>query len=145
MLTTTLLISDSASGSHWVFMSAKTPAVTKLHKARSSSGKGISETGAILNYCSLSTCKTRLGLLIWYVWMRQSLYVYHVKTHSAHTDMDTNSAYPKKQTISLRPDQSLDYRITRQQKIWIGKQGSTHRKGPLKGFCMKEGESEVTV
>lgn len=41
-------------------MSARTLAVTKLHKARSSSGKDISETGAILNYGSLSTCKLDL-------------------------------------------------------------------------------------
>lgn len=45
------LISDSASGSLWVFMSALT--VTKPQKAQSSSGKDISETGAILNHGSL--------------------------------------------------------------------------------------------
>lgn len=42
------------------FMSAGIQAVTKLQGAQSSTGKDISETGAILNHGSLSTCKLDL-------------------------------------------------------------------------------------
>lgn len=59
MLTMTFLISDSPILTG-VFTSERIQAVTKLQRTQSSSGKDISETGAILNYGSLSTCKQDL-------------------------------------------------------------------------------------
>lgn len=151
LLTTTDLISNSASGSRWVFLSARTLAVTRLRKARSSGGKDISETGAILNHLSLSTCKVLLdsGYSMAVrcqplISQRQNPFYLCAFTH-IHTFPPPT---PPKQKWFLRLHQSFNYWVAKKnhnRKTPFTLHCPSQRREPLKGFCMKGGEKEVTV
>lgn len=86
--------------------------------------------------------QTRLGLLIWCVCMRQTpMFTVSIPLCLyAHMQM-----HPRKQTLIA--DQSL-LANNSAAKSEEGKRRShsiVQRRERLKGFCMREGESEVTV